>query len=77
MAESYVQRTLDNIAAQCRARGMNNPDGFIAEIEKKAGKRGARKKITQMNGSELKRLNRQVEQKLTKFLGGKKRAHDS
>lgn len=81
MAESYVQRTLDNIEAQCKARGLNNADGFIAEIEQEAGKRKkkfkGRRKITQMNGSELKRLNRQLEKKLTDFLGGKKRADDS
>jgi len=70
-ARSYLHRTIDSMGVNCKARGLDNSDGFRVFIESKRGK-----ELVHFNGSELKRLNRNMSQLLIEFLGGKKRVSD-
>lgn len=68
---SYLHRTVEAIGVNCKARGLDSPDGFRLWLEEKWGK-----ELVHFNGSDLKRLNRNLGDLLTEFLGGKKRASD-
>jgi hypothetical protein len=69
--KSYLHRTIDSMGVHCKARGLDNSDGFILWVEKKWGK-----ELSHFHNSDLKRLNRNLGDLLTKFLGGKKRVSD-
>jgi hypothetical protein len=68
---SYLQRTINSMGVNCKTRGLDNSDGFRVWVEEKQGK-----SLVHFNGSELKRLNREMGTLLTQFLGGKKRVSD-
>jgi hypothetical protein len=70
--ESYLHKTVHSMGVHCKARGLDNSDGFRLWVEERWGK-----ELVHFHGSDLKRLNRNLGSLLTEFLGGKKRAGDS
>lgn len=65
---SYTDRTTASIAKNCAVRNIVEVDGVLAELATKLGK-----PVREMNDSELKRLNRDLPEFLTAYLGGAKR----
>ena len=71
--KSYLTRTLNNIAAQCESRGIEDVGKVFAALKKEHGK-----DVSDMTGDggehQLKRVNQRLDASLRTFLEGRKRA---